>query len=291
MQVRISADVTIHCESFGSDNDPAVVLIMGAMNAGLFWPESFCRNLAKHGLRVIRYDQRDTGRSTKFDFALTPYSLADLARDLIGLTDALGIADFHVVGLSLGGAVGQIAASQYPNRCRTLTLLASTLDSRPYNAAMSGRPQETNALTAPHFELVAYAESMREFVPRSMEESFAATLAGWRHFFGDQGFPETEVRTRVAEAQRLQEGSQSAINHAFAAEVEADRSNYAATIACPTLIIHGTQDRAFGEDHARNSHALIKNSKLIFIQGLGHMASDAEFLKISEHILEHVKIQ
>lgn len=288
MRCVISEQITLEYEEFGKRNDEPVFLIMGAMNAGLFWPDSFCQKLSDNNYRVIRYDQRDTGGSTKIDYQSEPYGLADMANDLMLLADKLGCEKFHVLGLSLGGAIGQIVAAEFPMRCKSLTLIGSTVDSRPYNAAMMGVDGDQGTLSEPDSSLVDYARQVSEDPPASEADAFESVIDGWRIFYGDHDFPEKSVRANVSRAQELEDGSTSAINHAFASGVEALRTSYAQRIVCPTLILHGTQDRAFPRDHATNSAKWIPHAKLMWLDGVGHMPNEAEFHDVVEYLVGHL---
>jgi pimeloyl-ACP methyl ester carboxylesterase len=103
-------DVTLCVETFGSPSDPTILLIHGACASMLWWPRAFCTALAARGRHVVRYDSRDTGRSTHYPPGRPPYSLRDLADDAVGLLDALAIPDAHLVGRSMGGGVAMTAA-------------------------------------------------------------------------------------------------------------------------------------------------------------------------------------
>jgi pimeloyl-ACP methyl ester carboxylesterase len=118
--------VEIVTDAFGDPSAPPVLLIMGAMASMLWWPEDFCRRIAASGRHVIRYDNRDTGLSTKFAPGKPPYSMDDMARDAVAVLDAYGIAKAHVVGMSLGGMIAQILALSAPGRVASLTLLSTT---------------------------------------------------------------------------------------------------------------------------------------------------------------------
>src|SRR4029079_15289259 len=111
---------------FGDPADPSILLVMGAAGQGIMWPDEFCAALAAGRRHVIRYDNRDTGRSTCFDYSKQPYTLADMARDAVGLLDALGIPKAHVGGASMGGMIGQILAIEHRERLRTLTSIMSS---------------------------------------------------------------------------------------------------------------------------------------------------------------------
>ena len=117
--------VSLNCETFGSPADAPILLIMGAMSSAVWWPEEFCRLLASRNRYVIRYDHRDTGRSTSFPPGQATYSVENLGDDAVGVLDGLGIGQAHLVGMSLGGYLSQLLALKYPGRVSTLTLIAS----------------------------------------------------------------------------------------------------------------------------------------------------------------------
>lgn len=285
----IGNQITLAYEEFGNPKGVPLFLIMGAMNAGLFWPDSFCQKLAGNHYRVIRYDQRDTGGSTKIDYQATPYGLTDMANDLLLLANQLSCDEFHVVGLSLGGAVGQIVAADNQSRCKSLTLIGSTIDSRPYNAAMMGQDGQPGPLSTPASSLIEYARQASSNPPITAADAFESIIDGWRIFYGDRGFPEQSVRANAATALKLQHGSTSGINHAFAAGVEALRISYARRIVCPTLILHGTEDQAFPKDHALNSAKHIPHARLVWLDGVGHMPNETEFLEVSDQIEKYLR--
>ena len=120
-----AGDATIFSESAGDRNAPAILLIMGAMASGVWWPKSFCAQLAARGRFVIRYDHRDTGHSTSYSPGRTNYSVEALATDALAVLDAYGLPDAHLAGMSLGGYLSQLLALKAPSRVRTLTLIAS----------------------------------------------------------------------------------------------------------------------------------------------------------------------
>ncbi|MED2497904.1 alpha/beta hydrolase, partial [Bacillus thuringiensis] len=118
-------EIDICTESFGDSADPAVLLIMGAMCSMVYWDEEFCQQLADTGRYVIRYDNRDVGRSTTYKPGSSHYTVVDMADDAIGVLDAYHIDEAHIVGMSLGGMIAQIVALRNPQRVLSITLIAS----------------------------------------------------------------------------------------------------------------------------------------------------------------------
>jgi pimeloyl-ACP methyl ester carboxylesterase len=146
-QVRANG-IDIEYESFGRVGDPLILLIMGFAAQLIFWPEALCQGLAVKGFRVVRFDNRDIGKSTHLPGlpapdprALmtevmagnppdVPYTLDDMAEDAIGLMDALGVERAHIVGASMGGMIAQLAAINHPNRTKSLVSIMSTTGRR-----------------------------------------------------------------------------------------------------------------------------------------------------------------
>lgn len=118
--------ITIWTESFGDPTDAPLLLIMGATAQGIYWPDDFCQALVEQSRFVIRYDNRDTGQSTCFDFATNPYTLDDLAADAIAVLDAYGIEQADIAGASMGGMITQTLMIQAPERVRSATLIMSS---------------------------------------------------------------------------------------------------------------------------------------------------------------------
>ena len=122
--VGIRADLSYGTSSEKSGVGAHSTKIMGGMASMLWWPEEFCRELAGHRRYVIRYDQRDTGHSTKYPPGNPGYTLDDFAKDAIDVLDGYGIASAHIIGMSLGGMIAQLAAVGYPSRVRSLTTIS-----------------------------------------------------------------------------------------------------------------------------------------------------------------------
>ena len=146
----VQPTITVEFDTFGSSSDPALLLIMGFTAQMTMWDERFCRQLAEHGLFVIRFDNRDCGLSTKFDgqtvdigavmmAALSeqpvppvPYTLSDMAADAAGVLDALNIERAHIIGASMGGMIAQTFAIEHPHRTISLTSIMSTVGDLAY---------------------------------------------------------------------------------------------------------------------------------------------------------------
>ena len=273
-QVRANG-VDIEYESFGRVSDPAVLLVMGVMSSMMNWPDSLCRGLAARGFRVIRFDNRDAGRSTHLDAlgapdlraiiaeatagrpVTAPYSLDDMAGDAAALLEALGIERAHVAGASMGGMIAQLVAIHHPERVKSLISIMST----------TGRPE----VSRPRPE--AFAAITTPPPPgASREQVIARGVAVWR-VIGSPGFPATdeELTAFVARGVDYAPYDLAANARQMAAVIAAPpRNDRLGAIRVPTLIIHGADDPLIppsgGEDTARS----IPGSEFLIVPGLGH---------------------
>src|SRR5690606_38977424 len=118
-------NIQLCTESFGSIKNPTILLVAGATVSMLFWDEEFCQKLAEKGFFVIRYDNRDVGKSTNYEPGSTPYDIVDLVDDAISILDGYHIDKANFVGMSLGGLITQIASVKYANRVDSITLISS----------------------------------------------------------------------------------------------------------------------------------------------------------------------
>jgi pimeloyl-ACP methyl ester carboxylesterase len=279
--------VEIWCEDFGAPGDPAILLIMGAGGQAILWPDDFCRALAAGGRHVIRYDNRDTGQSTCFDFATHPYTLEDLSRDAAALLDAFGIERAHVVGASMGGMIAQTLAIEQPERVRTLVSIMSTPLGGGFTRLLDG---ESGLLPPPSPRVTEAMAAFAAEAPRTAEErieagvSIARALAG-----GGDPFDEAaarELQTRLTARER---NPDAAMNHILAVRASKDRMEALAYIAIPTLVIHGTEDLSLPLPHGRATADAIPDSRLLEIEGMGHAIPVFARQRIVGAILEHTR--
>ena len=242
-------------ETFGEPSDPALLLIAGCGNSMDWWEDEFCRRLAAGGRHVIRYDHRDTGRSTSFPAGRPPYSGVDLAHDALGVLDALGIHRAHLVGLSMGGALAQRIAVERPHRVLSLTLMSTT-------------SIETTA-AAPD-EPAAPAEPGPPDDWSNRRISVERMIAAVRDLGGLFTAEEPHLR-RLAERvfDRTLDMTASQNNHTRCPDGPPMVAHVAA-ITAPTLIMHGTLDPIFPAGHAQALAAEIPGARLVWLDGVGH---------------------
>ncbi|PLP57620.1 alpha/beta hydrolase [Mesorhizobium loti] len=275
MTIVKTNEIDLAYDSFGDEADEAILLIAGLGTQMIRWTVPFCEELAARGYRVIRFDNRDSGLSTHFrqftppDFGAlaatliagqrpdVPYTLGDMAADVVGLLDALAIDKAHLVGRSLGGMIAQIVAAEYPERAMSLTSIMSS----------TGNP------TLPQAAPGIMAMMMRPAPdPTSDEAGFVAhSLAFARRIASDgNSFDEEAYSLLILEEIRRAYDPGGFGRQIAAIAVTADRRSRLATISAPTLVIHGTNDplvpAACGEDTA----ASIPNADFMLIDGMGH---------------------
>jgi pimeloyl-ACP methyl ester carboxylesterase len=284
-----SGDLRIWTESFGKPGDPTVLLVMGAWNQGIVWPDDFCTDIAEHGYYVIRYDHRDTGQSSAVDFKTMPYCLDDLTRDAVAVLDGHGVRKAHVVGLSMGGFIGQLLALDYPDRVLTLTLIMPSPDQHVTLAAMRGQSTSGYKLSGPSPRLLEHFVRMRESPPKSVEEAIEYAVESWRIANGegvpfDEGWARYVVKRTLVRAK----SPPSASNHTLAMAASPGRTDRLHQIAAPTLVIHGEHDPLLPLDHGVTLAQAIPGAKLVAIPDMGHMLSPRLCGPVASTVREHL---
>jgi pimeloyl-ACP methyl ester carboxylesterase len=261
-------DVELCYETFGERSDPALLLVMGLGTQMLAWREEFCQELVKRGFFVIRYDNRDVGRSTRFSGVRPPgliellrrkprdpaYTLDDMADDGIRLLDALGIDKAHVVGASMGGMIGQVMAVRHPDRVLSLTSIMSTTGGR--FVGMQSPRVFPYLLGSPPNDEDQYIERARSL--------FAV--------IGSPGFERNDEEFTDLARRSFRRGiSPSATGRQLAAIIGAgDRTKDLAGIRAPTLVIHGSDDKMIAPSGGRATAKAIPGAELMIIEGMGH---------------------
>ena len=289
--------IQVCLETFGEPTDPALLLMAGDAGSMDWWDDEFCRRLAAGGRFVIRYDHRDTGRSTSYPLGAAGYTGVDLMNDALGVLDALGVPAAHLVGFSLGGGLGMRLAVEHPGRVRSLTLIASTPGpGTPETAALALSavgggpggllpvPVRAAAERTPAAAVTLAAEAdwtdRRAAVTRLVEE----VRAHGGPFTPDEG----QLR-RLAERvfDRSADLAAARLHHrraGFGPPVH-DRLD---RIAAPTLVLHGTLDRRFPPEHARGLARSIPGARLVWLEGVGHeMPPQAVWHPVVAEILGH----
>jgi pimeloyl-ACP methyl ester carboxylesterase len=278
-------DVEICFETFGDPADPALLLIMGLGTQMLGWHEDFCTDLAGRGFHVIRYDNRDIGRSTLFNASPTPtvgqlirrdkraaaYTLAEMAADGVGLLDHLGVERAHIVGVSMGGMIAQTIAARRPERVLSLTSIMSSTGSR-----WRGQPA-----------LRTYRKFLR---PVSADRAtYIAETAALFDIIGSPGFERDPDDLHALLGAMYDRGHDPAsVSRQLAAIVASgNRTAELHHITAPTLVIHGTADKLVALSGGRATARAIPGARLLKIEGMGHDLPRGAWPQLIDAIVEN----
>jgi pimeloyl-ACP methyl ester carboxylesterase len=282
----VGRGVTLCYETFGDPDDAPILLIMGLATQMIAWHEDFCEQLAERGFYVVRFDNRDIGRSTHFDFrpptvgqmmrrrvGAEQYSLSDMAADSAGLLRELGISPAHVVGASMGGMIGQVLAAEHPDRVRSLTSIMSTTGSRWH-----GQPA-----------LSVYRYLLRP-PPRDRDGYIERTAAVFG-LVGSTGFDRDEqyIRERAGRAFDRGYDVRAGGRQLGAIIASGDRSRMLGNIKAPTLVIHGSVDKMIRPSGGRATAKAIPGARLTMIDGMGHDLPRGVWPLLLDAISEHAR--
>ncbi len=278
MQVRggtaRSGQVDIHYEDMGDPGDPAVILIMGLGAQMIFWRTEFCEKLVNQGLRVIRFDNRDCGLSSKLRgerarsplplsmarsflglASPAPYRLEDMADDTAALADHLGIERAHVVGASMGGMIAQVFAARHAERTRSLGVIFS---SNNQSALPPPGPQQLLAILAK---------------PRGTgRDAIIDNAVKVSKVIGSPGYPRSDDALRAEAIEGYDRAYYPAgIGRQFSAILgSGSLRKYNRTTTAPTVVIHGTADKLMRPSGGRAIARAIPNARLALFDGMGH---------------------
>ncbi|WP_340026571.1 alpha/beta hydrolase [Paenibacillus sp. FSL K6-1096] len=274
--IRIDG-IELCTDSFGEQDKPAVLLIMGAQSSMIWWEEEFCQRLAEEGRFVIRYDNRDVGRSTTCTPGQPDYTFEDMADDAIRVLDAYKVAQAHIVGMSMGGMLTQMIALRHPERVLTITLL-STSNFAPQLPPMEEKVMEFFS----NMEAVDWTNEqsvVRYAVDRSK------ILVGSKH-----RFDENKVSLLAKQEFTRSTNPASMTNHALLSGGESYLVR-TGEIGVPALIIHGTEDPIIPFVHGTNLANEIPGSKLLALEGTGHELHYDDWDIVMDSLAKHTSIQ
>ena len=281
-------EVEIVFDATGNPADPPVVLVAGMGNQLIYWGPEMVADLSGRGYFVIRLDNRDAGLSTSFDdwgkinlqmvlaSAISgrdphvPYRLGDMAQDVIGLIDHLGIDRAHVVGQSMGGMIAQRLAIDHPHRVLSLTSIMST----------TGSPAVGQA--------TAEASSLLTRAPADdRAAAIASAVDGMRITWGPHHFDETRAVTRATEAHDRSFRPAGAARQFGAIVADGDRTTELRSLAVPTLVIHGGADPLIGVSGGEATASAVPDAELVVFEEMGHDIPPALWPAIRDAMIRH----
>jgi pimeloyl-ACP methyl ester carboxylesterase len=271
--------VKLCVETFGHETDPAILLIMGVGSSMDGWEDELCERLAAGSRYVVRYDNRDTGRSVSSPPGKPEYSLSDLAGDAIGILDTLALRSAHLVGMSMGGMIAQLAALDHPARMESLTLISTS----PANP--SAREADLPPMSG---ELLAVFETMTEpdWSGRPAVVDYIVELS--RSLAGSLPFDEAGLRSLTGRVlDRTTDIASTLTNHDIIINGPERWRARLGELRTPTLVVHGTEDPLFPLGHAEALAREIPNARLLRMEHAGHELPRAAWDVVVPAVLEH----
>jgi pimeloyl-ACP methyl ester carboxylesterase len=260
--------IEIAYETFGDPTNPPVLLVMGLGTQMIAWPDQMCQDIADRCYYVIRFDNRDCGLSTHFQDLRAPsfidvtvrrkrppYTIDDMARDTIGLLDALGLDSVHLVGASMGGFIAQTVAIGFPRRVRSLTLIMTSTGSRRVG---NPKPAVFTALT-------------RRRVRHDRHTAQEAAVETFR-IIGSKGYAFDEEYLMDLGGRSYDRGHDPGgyLRQLAAIAAQPDRTEQLRRIRIPSLVIHGLHDPLVNASGGLAAARLLRNAKFVGYAGMGH---------------------
>lgn len=296
MQTRsgtaVCGEVELWYEDLGDVSNPPVLLIMGVGAQLPMWPDGFCEQLVEHGFRVIRYDHRDIGLSTKLHghraegsvyarvarYAVgrrsaVPYTLVDMADDAVGLLEHLGIERAHVVGASMGGMIAQVLAGNHPDRVRSLGIIMSS----------SGKP--FSALPRWRVIRLAFGGPSKD---APWEERLESEVRNISVINGPNYLPPVDqLRRRVEDLRARSDYPQGMLRQFDAILGTGSLLRYTRNITAPTVVIHGSDDPMVRPRNGRNLARVIPGARYVVVDGMGHDLPEPVWRPVVEALMEN----
>lgn len=265
----VASGVELCYQTFGSPDDEPLLLVMGLGGPMNWWDTGLCEMFARAGFHVVRYDNRDTGRSSRVPGRATrrqlvqaflgrrtrsAYTMSDLGSDAVGLMDHLGWDAAHVVGVSMGGMIAQTVAVEHPERVRSMTSVMSTLGRRTVGWQ--------------HPALLPQLIGKRA----AGKAGYVATSVRMWDLIGSPGFPTDEDRLRSRAAETFDRGvsASGVMRQTLAILNQPDRSSALAQLTIPVAVMHGNADRMVHVSGGRATARAVPGAELLVVEGMGH---------------------
>lgn len=286
-RAEVSTGIELEYDVFGEPEAPTVVLVMGFSMQMTAWDPLFCASLAARGFRVVRFDNRDVGKSTKLthagfpDFArammgdrsAAPYGIEDMADDVGAFVVALGVPAAHLVGSSMGGFIVQETAIRHPGRVLSVASIMSSTGDRRVGKA---RPEAMAVLFAPP--------------PSDREGAVDHAVTTWR-VIGSPGFPfdEARIRQRSGDAWDRDHDPAGVARQAAAIVTQRDRTADLARVRVPAVAIHGASDPLIDVSGGEATARAIPGGRLVVVPGMGHELPQPAWPTVIDAIVDNAR--
>ena len=271
--VTVEPGVELCVQTVGDTADPAVLLIHGACASMVWWEDELCERLAAAGRIVVRYDQRDTGRSTTFPVGEPGYAMSDLARDAVGVLDALGITRAHVVGRSMSGGTALHLALDHTARVASVTFVGTTTGDDDLPSPTADFEAATAALGPPGGGDEAAVDQITQAV---LAYAVGSPLADAEH---------VRALARI-DVVRTRDLAAAQTNH-FAMDFDGPRGGGFGDVVVPALVVHGELDPCFPLEHGRALARAVPGARLVVLADTAHDVPPARWDVFVEALVEH----
>lgn len=282
-----SDGLTIVYESIGNPSNPTVLLIMGYNTTGLAWSPGIIQPMVDAGFHVIRFDNRDAGRSSKVInwTKKSAYTLSDMGNDALRILDKLNIEKAHILGISMGGMIGQTLAIEHPERLISLTSLATTGFYWDKNL-----PTVTSEVIWKNASLMAkYGVKPKDLKKRVMKNMSTITFLSRRNEITEDMVEFTTRKILFRDSIGVMDTPDGGKRHRKAMKKSGSRLEELKKVSLPVLVLHGTEDKLIVPGHAEKYAGLLPNKEIVMIEGMDHIPIDEDEGKIAEAFIQFVK--
>ncbi len=282
-----NGEAIIHFESIGDPTNPTILLIMGFGTAGMAWSKDFIQPFIDQNFHVIRYDNRDTGKSKLLEkwTKKNAYVLKNMAFDAISILDKMNIGQAHVVGISMGGMIGQEIAIHYPNRLKSLTSMFST----GFYADKELKMLTGQTILANARVIFKYGLKPKKFKKRVKKRIQIVSYLRNDEIIDHEKLAFTIGRINFQDQEGMRGHPDAERHHSVAIRKAGSRLDALSKLDLPVLILHGKKDVLILHEHSEKLAKVIPNSELILYEATGHIPRPPEDNQMANDIIEFIQ--